>query len=167
MQIPQQGPVGLVTIGDTEYQIHAISAMKQFHIARRLAPVIARLFPLLNISGALGAMFEDGEEGLPALTTERRQEIFRDIIAGLPDLAESFAHLSDEDSEYIINACLDACWRKQDTGWARVRSQGVMMFNDIKLPAMMKLAFEAIRKNMGGFFEQDQLTASATGPKSS
>ncbi len=36
--------------------------------------------------------------------------------------------------------------------WVRVINGGRLQFDDIKMPTMMRLAFEVIKENLGDFF---------------
>jgi len=132
-----------VTIEDRKYQVGPIPAMVQFHITRRLAPAFTSALP------AVFELLREGDELQPA---ERKLRI-ETVIKSLPGVAETFASMPDADAEYVVNRCLDACSVQQEAGnWARIRKDGVLMFADLSMPVMLRLAWEALSANMGGFF---------------
>jgi hypothetical protein len=110
------------------YRVNKIDARSQFHIVRRLAPVIGELAPAL----------QGGKGGLDAL----------------PPLANAIAKLSDADADYCLFGLLKALSRKQPqgTGWGPVTTGELLMYDDITMPTMLQLAWRAMSHNMQGFF---------------
>jgi hypothetical protein len=149
-------------IDGVEYRTGKMNAKLQFHIARRLAPIIARIgsvsvppAPVANGNG------QDHSEG-----TEPSQEDTTALVAQqvpiLAALAESIASLSDKDCDYVLDTCLSVVMRKQADRWMPVwnKAASVPQFADLTLPAMMQLAFAVIQDNLGGF----TFAQSPTGP---
>ncbi len=110
------------------YRCGKIDARKQFHIVRRLAPVLSELAPAVGKPSA----------GADVLTP----------------LANALAKLSDADSDYVVFGLLDCVRRKQPDGlgWAQVNTGITLMFEDITLPVMLQLAAKAFMYNLSGFF---------------
>lgn len=110
-------------VNGTEYRAGKIDARKQFHIVRRLAPVMG---------GMVGV--NDAE--------------------ALEPLAKAIASLSDDDADYVLFGLLDCVSRKQANGlgWAKVSKGNALMFEDIDMAAMLKLAYNAMQANMQDFF---------------
>lgn len=110
------------------YKVNKIDARSQFHIVRRLAPVLGQVAPA--VQGGKG-----GTDALPAL-------------------ANAIASLSDADADYVLFGLLKALSRKQDQGlgWGPVVTGTSIMYDDITMPTMLKLAWEALSFNMSGFF---------------
>lgn len=136
-----------VKVGDTEFQIGRISALKQFHISRRLTPLLAAVIPTLGPL-LMKAMSEDAEQ----ISAPEKQALINKIINSLPAIGEVLAQMPDADAEFILFACLDVCMVKQDTGWAAVRKGGVLMFQTLDMPTMLSLTWEALKANLGSFF---------------
>ncbi len=113
------------------YRIGKLDARAQFHIMRRLAPVIGELAPALQ--GGKG-----GKGGIEAL----------------PAIAGAIAKLTDADADYCIFGLLKVVSRKQPNGlgWGPVATGELLMYDDIDMPQMLKLAWEALAFNMAGFF---------------
>ena len=111
------------------YRVNKIDARSQFHIVRRLAPVLGHVAP------AIQGGKTSGMEALPAL-------------------ADAIAKLSDEDADYVLFGLLKVISRKQDQGlgWGPVCTGTTIMYDDITMPTMLKLAWESLSHNMSGFF---------------
>lgn len=109
------------------YRANKIDARAQFHIVRRLAPVLGEIAPALQGKGGLDA---------------------------LPPLANAVAKLTDSDADYVIFGLLKAVVRKQDQGlgWGPVATGEQLMYDDITMPLMLKLAWQSFSFNMSGFF---------------
>lgn len=140
----------LITIGTQEYRVGKLSPMKQFHVARRIAPLLA----------ALGGAALSAPKDIAAIeqSDASADDAAEDSALGaiqhfLQSLAPALASMSDEESEYIINTCLAVVKRKQNTSFAPViASNGRLMFEDIALPDMMQLTVAVIQENLGSFF---------------
>lgn len=111
------------------YRVGKMNAMGQFHLARRL-------MPLLAAAGA-GAM----------------DQVKTDPFAAMASIAESVASLPDAEAEYIISAALGIVQRRAGEAWAKVWSQsGGLMFEDISLSSMLQIVGRSLGETFGGFF---------------
>jgi len=117
------------------YRIGKMSALAQFHVSRRLAPVLA----------AVGI-------SLQVLTAGSKASI-EDMAAVLGPAAEVMAKMSDDDSNYIIFTCLQVVARKDDERYAPVASGGLLAYQDIDMPIMIRLVVEVLRVNLGNFLQ--------------
>lgn len=152
-------------LGADTYRIGKLNAFQQFHLSRKVAPVIPTLIPVfLKLQGSArdqavaaaagespgtGATPLSGDlEGLAAL-----MQPFADGIAGMPD----------EVAEFILGTCLGAVQRKQGTAWFPVwsASQNVCMFDDLDLGVMLKLSVRVITESLGPFL-RGMLTGQGT-----
>ena len=137
-------------VGGQTYRIGKLDAFRQFHVSRRIAPIIPTLVPVFVKLAREGSLTND--------------------IAGLSELlvpfAEGIANMSDEASEYLIANCLSVVQRKNATGWAQVwNTQGkVCMFDDMDLGIIMQLVMKVIQDSLGPFI-QGLLTSQASGPQ--
>ncbi|MBN3848623.1 hypothetical protein G3N58_17600 [Paraburkholderia sp. Ac-20342] len=120
----------IVEIGGHKYRIGRIDARKQFHVARRLAPLLA------GMSGALGA---DRGAGFGAF---------------IGPLTEALSGMSDDDVDYVLDVCLGVCQRLQPNGQGApvIARSGGLMFEDIDMGQMIQLAVKVIQENLSGFF---------------
>jgi len=118
------------------YRFGKIDALTQFHLVRRLAPVLA------SVGLSLGKLQQ---------------------VANAADLLgpafEVLAKMTDEESNYIIFACLRSVHRKDGqgagAGWVALvpTAQNVLAYQDIELPEMLQLTMWALRTNLEGFFK--------------
>lgn len=129
-------------LGGQKYKTARLTAMQQFHVARRLAPVITSLSEV-DFS-ALRDPQEGGEGSGRALRL-------------MKPIADALHNLSDQDSEYVINVCMGVVYRGQPaatgTVWAAAWSKaaGKPMFEDIDLTVMLQLTVRVLMENLSGF----------------
>ena len=131
-------------INGINYTIGKLDAFTQLHVARRLAPVLAGMFTAFRHAPEIANAADDS---ILAMATG--------------PLAETLAKMSNEDVDYVVNACLSVCQRQQAKGWAKVMVNGSLMFSDIELDALLGLTVAVIQENLGRFFSTSQ-PASAT-----
>lgn len=114
------------------YRSGQMPAKTQFHVLRRLAPVLSSL---KDLSGLTGGNAET-------------------MAASLGPITEAIAKLSDADTEYVLDACLEVTERQQGAGWAKVQTKGARrpMFDDINFAVMLKIAMAVMQDNFSSFF---------------
>lgn len=143
-------------VGGHKYTAGKLDAFKQFHVARRLAGVIPALgeaIPALKIA-LLDAQGKDQDEAAIG------------FLGALGPLTEVIASMKDEDADYVLNECLSACKREvKDGTWAPVRSNGVLMYEDIELAEMLQIAWEVLQENLASFMGALPSTIPGTGSK--
>lgn len=126
------------------YRSASMPLRTQFHVTRRLAPVLGAIGPL--VKGIDFRALKDDPVAQVALFDRVLEHV-------LPGIAETIAAMSDADSDYVINACLQACERRQAVGgWARVMVGSAIMFADLTLPAMMQITYRIMQDTIGPFF---------------
>ena len=122
------------------YRIGKLDAFKQFHVSRKIAPIIPTLIPVFVRLSQDKKLTED----LGA---------FSELLG---PFAEGLASMSDEDSEYIIAMCLAVVSRKAggDT-WAGVwnKSANSCMFDDMDLGVMIQIVIKVIQDSLGPFIQ--------------
>ncbi|OWT69211.1 MULTISPECIES: phage tail assembly chaperone [unclassified Achromobacter] len=118
-------------IKGVNYRSGRLSAMQQFHVARRVAPA------LTGLVAALGGNAPSKD----------------DFAQALAPLADAVARMPDADAEYVMGACLGVVSRQTDaTTWAPVWRSGQIAFDDIDVGAMMQIAAKVIQDNLGNIF---------------
>jgi hypothetical protein len=145
-----------VQIGERTFNVGKLDVMRQFHVARRLAPAVWALARSAGevLTSALpegvAMNFENVVKGLKGLEDGA---LMGALVAAAGPLVDVFAHMSNDDSQYIINECLSVCSVKVgDTGWQVLYVEGSgLMFHDLTLPELMQVVFAAIRHNLGNF----------------
>ncbi|MDN7488477.1 hypothetical protein QZM35_12285 [Burkholderia sp. AU45274] len=180
-----------VQLNGVRYAIGKLSAMQQFHVSRRIAPIIPPMIPVLmkfyaeleqadvvreqaRTNAALAALAEDvgGGEPLgtasPATEADHSRELLSLVDAIAPVLqpfADALAGLKDEDAEYVFGTCLSVVERWQGPGWAKIWSaaQKTSMFDDIGIDVMLPLVVRVVVANLGPFIS-GLLTSQASSP---
>lgn len=132
------------SINGQNYRIGKLPARTQFHVARRLMPLLTSLENL----PALMALVKDKE-----MAPRDAAAIFE---SALTPLAKVLAKMPDEDLDYIINSCFGVCARLTADGKPQplLAMDGVQfMFADIQLPQMIEICLATVEENMGNFFD--------------
>ena len=139
-----------ITLNGIRYSSVRLDAFKQFHIARRLAPVV------LSLGMGASLMMKFKEASASATPKSKDEEAQEDLaalaMAGKP-IADVLAAMSDIDSEYVLKLCLGAVSREQaGTGFAPIlNSAGSLLFSDLGLATMLQLAHAVVMENLGNF----------------
>ena len=131
------------------YRIGRLNAFEQFHVSRKISPLIPPLIPVF-----MQMAKSQGTTDVAALSS-----LFQPF-------AEGFASLSDESAEYVISTCLKSVRRKNERDeWVPIWSQGgkAVMFDDLNnLSVMLRLVLRVIKDSLGDF-----LTGLLSGQESS
>ncbi|OXJ20254.1 phage tail assembly chaperone [Burkholderia sp. AU6039] len=179
-----------VQLNGARYAIGKLSAMQQFHVSRRIAPIIPPMIPVLmkfyaeleqadvvreqaRANAALAALegaskTEAWGTASPAPEAERSRELLSLVDAIAPVLqpfADALAGLKDEDAEYVFGTCLSVVERWQGPGWAKVwnTAHKTSMFDDIGIDVMLPLVVRVVVANLGPFIS-GLLTSQASSP---
>lgn len=146
-----------IQLGGNAYSIGRLTAKQQFHVSRRIAPIIPPLIPVFmklakttgGAAGAIGALTGDLDG----------------FGQALQPFADALAAMNDADADYVMDNCLTAVQRQQPTGWARVMSpeQKTLMFQDMDMAVILPLVVQVIVANLGPFI-QGLLTSQASSP---
>jgi hypothetical protein len=158
-----------VQVAGVTYQINRLSAFAQFHIARRLTPFVSSLGPALKLlptpAAAPALATVNGQAVEAAPTTEPPADL-EVVSRAIMPIADALAHMSDSDANYILNGCLDACFRRMGNQVFPIRTPGpleapsMMMYEDIDMLAMLQLVWAVIQENMARFFPAAQVSSS-------
>ena len=126
--------------GGRKYQLSKVNAFKQFHIVRRLSPILG---DLVAVAPEMQKAKADGENA----NVEQLSKIAAPIMNGL-------SKLSDQDSEYVLFGLLNAVEVQQEPAgnWAKVCIDKNLMIQNLDLPTMMNLAGRAFMFNLESFF---------------
>jgi len=139
------------------YRIGQLTAFQQFHVSRRIAPLLPPLVPIFmsiaKESAKLGGKKDAG--------------VNLDSIAGLlQPFADSLADLSDEAAEYVLGTCMGVVQRlaasTPNETWVPVWSANAkrVMFDDIAdIGKMLQITVRVLQSALGPF-----LAASLTSP---
>lgn len=130
-----------VTVGGQTYRVGRLDAMKQFHVARKLAPVITSL-------GGSSTM------AVKAIKNGENPGDFEMVL--LKPVMDALASMPEADCEFILGTCLAAVQRKSEggTGWTPIWNAAAkrLQFEDIGVTGMLEITAAVLRSNLGNFF---------------
>lgn len=130
------------SIGAKDFKLCKIDAFKQFHIVRRIAPILSELLPSLAGAQKIANQKDLSESD----KFEEFAKIAAPFMAGL-------SKLSDEDSNRVLFGLLASVEVKQESGnWAKVSTDSMLMMQDLELPVLLQIAGKAFMFNLAGFF---------------
>jgi hypothetical protein len=143
-------------INGVVYSVGSMPVMKQFHVLRRLAPLITRIPDIIKRMDAQRppATPESGSEGsADALSVAMDQFDMATIVQPIVD---GISEMSDKDSEFVISTCLLTVRRKitneatgtRGHGWAPVwnRQADAPQYQDMDLTIILQLVFKVLMK---------------------
>ncbi|KKL38619.1 hypothetical protein WR30_11205 [Burkholderia contaminans FFH2055] len=148
-------------LNGVRYAIGKLSAMQQFHVSRRIAPIIPPMIPVL-------LQFYDEMDKTAVTPADEKQDVLTLVNSVAPVLqpfADALAGLKDEDAEYVFGTCLSVVERWQGAGWAKVWNiaHKTSMFDDIGIDVMLPLVVRVVVANLGPFIS-GLLTSQASSP---
>ena len=101
-----------LTLGEHTFVLGQMPVRKQFHVARRLAPLFSSFV-------SQGEGVEGAKVGLAGLKVQ--------------PIAEALSGMKDEDCDYVLDACLSVVSVMQNDRAMPLMRSGNMMFNFITL----------------------------------
>lgn len=133
-------------LGADTYQIGRLPALSQFHVTRRVAPILA----------GMGVSVIDALRGGGKLTDDN-------MVAIMGTAAEVVSKMSDADVDYVIFTCLAVVRKRQGEAWAAVINGKQFMFQDMDMPLMMRLTVAVLKENLSSFFPQPTAESGTSG----
>lgn len=130
-------------VGGQTYRTTKMNTFVQFHLARRVAPLMIPIAARLGEGGDLRQALA-GSDGEP-------------MMQFAVPIIEAIGTMSDTDAENIIFPCLAVVQRRTGPAWSGVLAGGglgaqAMMFDDISLPDMLQLVWKVLEVNLQAFF---------------
>ncbi len=129
-------------IGGRDFKLNKLDAFKQFHIVRRIGPLLSDLLPAMKGAQKLKnveALSEDEK-------LDQMAKLAGPIMLGL-------SKLSDADADLVLFGLLSSVEMKQSQGnWAKVSTNSMLMLQDLELPVLLQIAGRAFMYNLSGFF---------------
>jgi hypothetical protein len=120
-----------------QYRISKLSALQQFHLSRKIAPLIPPLIPVF-------LQFSQEEKDAGA------------IVNLLQPFADGLAAMPDDAAESVLMVCMSALKRKADVGdlFVPVWNGRVAMFADLNdVSKVFPLAMRVIQDSLGPFIQ--------------
>lgn len=126
-----------IPIKGATYRVGDLDAMGQFHVGRRVLPVLATM-------GISVASLRKG------LTIDAA-----DMAISLGPISEVVSRMDDAHVEYVIGSCLSVVQRKEGKEWAPVATNGVqILYADIKMDVMLRLVWAVLQENLANFLSE-------------
>lgn len=131
-----------VTLDNRQYSIGKLDVFQQFHVARRMAPLMMAL---------LGAV-----RSTPG-STDSVPDVSLDATSGA--LADALSTMKEEDVNYVLYSCLSVV-KVVENGNSLVglydKNSKMLRYSDITMQTMLALAINVIQDNLGSFFLSGQ-----------
>lgn len=127
-------------IGGRKFKMYKMDAFKQFHIVRRMTPILTEMLPAMKT-------ISRKKEG------QTEEEKLDDLAKFLTPVMEGLSKLSDEDANRVLYGLLSACDIQQTGGnWAKIATDSMLMMQDLELPVLLQAAGKVFMYNLSGFF---------------
>lgn len=139
-------------INGKKYRIGKLDAFKQFHVTRKIAPIVPTLIPVYVRITTDGGVKDD---------LEKLSEL-------IMPFADAMAEMSDEASEYVIATCLSVCQRAgaDGTTWSPVwdKAGNICMYDDLDLGGIMQIVIKVVQDSLGPFIQGLLTSQAASNP---
>ncbi|KAF1012875.1 MAG: hypothetical protein GAK29_04803 [Acinetobacter bereziniae] len=144
----------LITIGEHDYTIGRLNALDQFHVSRKIAPIIPTLMPIISevAKGDLSKTIESIELG-----DNNELGSLEPLAQALEPFMEAFAKMPEDDVNYIIHKCLSVVKR----GSSIVCRGRSIMFDDLDMGQILPLVVAVIRVSLSNFIQGLLMKASS------
>jgi hypothetical protein len=145
-----------IEIAGQAYLCGKMPARKQFHVARRLTPIIKHLTPLFAARPQILTQDSNG-----ALVPQFGAI---NIFDGIAALTDTIGEISDDDADYVIDNCLAVVKFNSGGGWAPLTAPngGLMLQQADDLATQLRLVWEVLSENLSNF-SFERLLPSQTG----
>lgn len=145
----------MITVKDIQYEAGKMPPREQFHVMRRLSPLMA------TVGRSFIALLQDDPEEMEKLSPDEKQQrkaaVMRNIMDSLGPLTEVLSSLPDEHLDYVLDHCLLYVKRldmdnKLHPIYVTQGRNSIRMYQDIDLLGELRLVGEVIKVNLEGFF---------------
>lgn len=143
-------------VSGKRYRARPLNARAQFHITRRLAPVLSSLKDLIGGGDAIVAMAankvdtppSDDPQTVAAAVAQASSAQAAAVIGAASPFLDAIAKMSDEDVDYIIDRCLEVTYRLDERGAAQSMWNAAArrpMFEDLQMTEMLAIVWSVIQ----------------------
>lgn len=132
-------------LGGRKFKLGKLNALRQFHVTRKLGPLLGTLLPAMKEIGP-------SAKNATSLSTEEQLDV---VVKFAGPFFEGFAKLSNEDSEYVLFGLLEAVEIANPDGlggWTKVSNGTMLMVQNIEFPILMQLMARSFGHNLAAFF---------------
>lgn len=135
----------MIEIKGVKYEAAKMPPREQFHVMRRVSPLMASL-------GNVALLLIDEEK-------KGEADVMKELLRSVGPLSEALAQMNDDALDYVIDACLvyvnrlDPTDQKWHPAFIRQPKGVVAMYVDANdLSVQVKLVAEVLTENLKGFF---------------
>jgi hypothetical protein len=129
------------SFNNKEFKLNKINALKQYHITRRISPLLGEIIPVFS------KIAKSNTENLA------EDEKIEHMILLAEPLLKGFAKMSEADSEKLLHDLLMSVEMKQPSGnWAKLSNGDSLMFADLDLKTLLVAAGRVFMFNLSDFF---------------
>jgi hypothetical protein len=132
-------------IGADKFKVGKLDAFAQFHVTRRLGPLLAELFPVLQ-------KIAKAQSEMAGLSEEEKLKRMMETAA---PVMEALAKLSDTDADYVLYRLLSVVevFQPKFSSWAKVATQTQLVMQTLEFPVLLQAAGRSLMFNLSGFFD--------------
>lgn len=129
------------------YSAGRLNAKQQFHVARRLAPLLKGFGDVVKNAGGI---FSIVEKHFAGKLKEDLKKI--DPFEMVQPLADALNEMSDENANYIIDACCGVTQRRTGSAWGPVIApNGMPMYPDMDWSVIIMIVIKVVEANLLNF----------------
>ena len=134
--------------GGFKFKLGKLVPLMQFHITRRIGPLLSELLSVLRDIKASGVTISMSE-------TEK----FDQFSKLLSPLMVGLAKLSDSDSDYVLFRLLSAVevFQPEYKKWTKIATLDGIVMENIDLPILLQVAGRSLMFNLSGFLASGAL----------
>jgi hypothetical protein len=130
-----------------QYKAEKLPAMQQFHVSRKVGPLVPPLVPIFLEIARSGVLAESPTGKAPTLDLSKLSALLQPFMDGL-------ASMKDEDAEYVLATCLLAVKRRVGDAWQPVWNTRAKMpmFEDLNdVGQLWPMAMRVLQDSLGPF----------------
>jgi len=129
-------------ISGKKFKLNKIDAFRQFHIVRRLGPILGDIIP---VAQKLKSFDEKG------MSEDDKLEHFAKLLA---PIMNGISKLSDADANLVLLGLCSSVeiHQPESNNWAKVATSDVLSFSNLSLPVLLQIAGRAFAFNLADFF---------------
>lgn len=127
-----------IDIGGHTYRLGKLSAMSQFHVARRIGPVVP---------SAVFLYLEAMKSG------KSLEQAMAELLPASQPILDELARLSDDALDYVVNECMSQIHRREGSTWFPIWNHGAQapMYEDVDMAVLLELTVRMISLCLGPF----------------
>lgn len=142
-------------IGEHIYRTEKLNTFDQFHLARKVAPLLPKLLPALPIALTVGLDLKQAIEQKQNIS----EQSFSDIAFILEPALEALSSMPKNDIEYVIGLCLMVAKRKSGDTWMAVWHNNALLIGDMDMTVMLQIVWKVIQQNLSKYFPTGRSTS--------